>query len=93
MNKYNLMQIINLFPLTIVKEKILIQENERQQLVNEIKKMKQQDKEQQQNTNAWTGDTKGYEFLFSNKLYSDLSKKTFFSERTYFFSESRNYSF
>ncbi len=69
------MQIINLFPLTIVKEKILIQENEREQLVNEIKKMKQQDNEQQQNSNAWTGDTKGYEFLFSNKLFSDLSKK------------------
>ena len=42
------MQIINLFPLTIVKEKILIQENEREKLVNEIKKMKQQDNEQQQ---------------------------------------------
>ena len=33
------MKVFNLFPLTIVQEKISIEENEREILVNEIKKM------------------------------------------------------
>ena len=34
------MKVLNLFPLTVVEESIIIDENERNILVDEIKKMK-----------------------------------------------------
>ena len=63
------MKIFNLFPLTVMQDSIIIEDEERNILVNEIKKM---NKNKNENKNkktdfAWTGDTKGYEFLFSNK--------------------------
>ncbi len=69
------MKIFNLFPLTILKDTISIKETDREILVNEIKKMKQKDNNENYSSYAWTGDTKGYEFLFENKLFKDLSKK------------------
>ncbi len=69
------MQIYNLFPLTVVKESISINERERQILVNEIKKMTQLDNEKKESSFAWTGDRNGYEFLFSNDLFKNLSNK------------------
>ena len=69
------MKIFNLFPLTILKDTISIEETDREILVNEIKKMKQKDNNENYSSYAWTGDTKGYEFLFENKLFEDLSKK------------------
>ena len=68
------MKIFNLFPLTVLQNKIYIEDNERDILVNEIKKMKQDENEENSNY-AWTGDTKGHEFLFSNNLFNNLSKK------------------
>ena len=68
------MKIFNLFPLTVLQNKIYIEDNERDILVNEIKKMKQDENEENSNY-AWTGDTKGHEFLFSNSLFNNLSKK------------------
>ena len=69
------MQIYNLFPLTIIKETISLEEREREILINEIKNMKKNNTEEKKNKNAWTGDTKGYEFLFSNSLFKNLSNK------------------
>ena len=69
------MQIFNLFPLTIIKETISLEEREREILINEIKNMKKNNTEEKKNKNAWTGDTKGYEFLFSNSLFKNLSNK------------------
>ena len=69
------MQIYNLFPLTIIKETISLEERERDILINEIKNMKKNNTEEKKNKNAWTGDTKGYEFLFSNSLFKNLSNK------------------
>ena len=69
------MQIYNLFPLTIIKETISLEEREREILINEIKNMKKNNTEEKKNNNAWTGDTKGYEFLFSNSLFKNLSNK------------------
>ena len=68
------MEVFNLFPLTVTKEKISIEENERKILVNEINQMKIEDKNNK-TSYAWTGDTKGYEFLFSNPVFKNLSKK------------------
>ncbi len=69
------MKVFNLFPLTIVQEKISIEENERDILVNEIKKMQNNENNEKKTAYAWTGDTKGYEFLFSNNLFKNLSNK------------------
>ena len=69
------MQVFNLFPLTVFQEKILIDEKERELLVNEIKKMKRKEIGDKESSFAWTGDTKGYEFLFSNNLFKNLSFK------------------
>ena len=68
------MKIFNLFPLTVLQNKIYIEDNERDILVNEIKKMKQDENEENSNY-AWTGDTKGHEFLFSNSLFNNLSNQ------------------
>ena len=69
------MKIFNLFPLTVLQNKIFLEDNERDTLITEIKRMKDEEKEEKKSNYAWTGDTKGYEFLFSNSLFKTLSKK------------------
>ncbi len=69
------MRILNLFPLTVVQDEISIEESERTELVSEISKMKNTNKEQKNTSYAWTGDTKGFQFLFSNKKFNSLSSK------------------
>ncbi len=68
------MKIYNLFPLTVMQDKIHLESKERDILINEIKRMKLETENKKTNF-AWTGDTKGHEFLFSNKLFSSLSAK------------------
>ena len=69
------MKIFNLFPLTVMQDKIIIDEDERNILIKEIKKMREKENKQKQSHYAWTGDTKGYEFLFSNNVFKNLSNK------------------
>ncbi len=69
------MKIYNLFPLTIIQDKINLENKERDILISQIKKMKNNESENTKSDFAWTGDTKGYEFLFSNNLFNNLSKK------------------
>ena len=69
------MKVLNLFPLTVIQDDVIIQEDERNILVSEIKNMKNQDFEAKKSSFAWTGDTKGHEFLFSNKIFKNLSTK------------------
>ncbi len=68
------MKIYNLFPLTVMQDKIHLESKERDILINEIKRMKLETENKKTNF-AWTGDTKGHEFLFSNNLFSSLSAK------------------
>ena len=56
------MKALNLFPLTVFKDNISIEEKQRNLLINEITKM--QSVPNDQSSYAWTGDTKGHEFLF-----------------------------
>ena len=77
------MKVFNIFPLTIVKDKIIIDENDRKNLVDEIKKMKLEENNAGHTNYAWTGDTKGYEFLFSNSIFNDLSSKISKSIKNY----------
>ena len=75
------MNIINLFPLTILKDKINISDEEKALMINEIRNMKKNSKntDYQTKTNAWTGDTQGYEFIHKNakfqKLFNEISKR------------------
>ncbi len=69
------MKIFNLFPLTVMKDKIIVEDKERNLLVSEIFKMKEQKYKNENSNFAWTGDTNGYEFLFSNNLFKNLSNK------------------
>ena len=69
------MKIYNLFPLTIMQDKIILENKERHILINEIKKMRNKENENKKSEFAWTGDTKGFEFLFSNNLFNSLSNK------------------
>ena len=66
------MKIFNLFPLTVIQDKIFLEDNERDSLISEIKKMKNEDKQEIKSNYAWTGDTKGHEFLFSKELFKSF---------------------
>jgi len=69
------MKIFNLFPLTVLQSKIYLEDEERKILINEINKIKHQDDKEKTSSYAWTGDTKGHEFLFSNNLFKNLSNQ------------------
>jgi len=75
------MNLINLFPLTLLKDKINISDEEKALMINEIRNMKKNSKntDYQTKTNAWTGDTQGYEFIHKNakfqKLFNEISKR------------------
>ena len=69
------MKIFNLFPLTVMHDTINIKDEERNILINEIKKMTEKKNNKKKTDFAWTGDTKGHEFLFSNNLFKNLSIK------------------
>ncbi len=67
------MKIYNLFPLTVMQGSIIIDEEERNILVSAIEKMLKENSQQKPSDYAWTGDSKGFEFLFSNSLFKNLS--------------------
>ena len=71
------MNLINLFPLTILKDKIDISDDEKALMINEIRDMKKNSKNKnyQTKTNAWTGDTQGYEFIHKNVEFQNLFKQ------------------
>ena len=68
------MPLINLFPLTILKDKIELKNNEKDLMINEIRLMKKNSKnlDYKNPSFSWTGDTQGYEFLHKNKKFSEL---------------------
>ena len=68
------MNLINLFPLTIIKDKIEISEEDKNVMINEIRDMKKNSKNlrYQTKSNAWTGDTQGFEFIHKNKNFKKL---------------------
>ena len=68
------MNLINLFPLTIIKDKIEVGEKDKNVMINEIRDMKRNSKNlrYQTKSNAWTGDTQGFEFIHKNKKFKKL---------------------
>ena len=68
------MNLINLFPLTIIKDKIDILDDEKKLMIDEIRSMKKNSKNinYQTKSNAWTGDTQGFEFIHKNNKFKNL---------------------
>ena len=67
-------EILRIFPLTIYKTKIGLTDQERDLLIKEVYIQESKSKNlQYKNLNtAWTGDTQGHEFIFSNKKFEKL---------------------
>ena len=63
------MQIINLFPLSIIKEKISLDQNIKNQMIEEIRAMVKNSKNEKykSNNSSWTGDTQGFEYICRNE--------------------------
>ena len=74
MNDKKTENIIQLFPLLIYKNKIGLTENERSILINEVYNQESQSKNLafKKKVSAWTGDTQGFEFLYTNKKFQKL---------------------
>ena len=65
------MKIVNLFPLSIIQEKISLEENTKSEMKEEIETMvsKSKNKEYKNKNDSWTGDTQGFEYLQNMLLY------------------------
>jgi len=66
--------LIHLFPLTIYKNRLGLAENERIELINDVYFQEKQSKNMKHKSRSkgWTGDTQGFEFIFSNKKFNNL---------------------
>ena len=68
------MKIHNFFPLCLFQDQIQMSDDEKNNLINEIRKMK----DTSQNlgsigkSESWTGDTQGFEYLHKNKVFDKL---------------------
>ena len=74
MNEKQSGNILRVFPLFIYKIKIGLTESERNILIKEIyeQETKSKNPSYSTKTSAWTGDTQGFEFLYSNKKFEKL---------------------
>ena len=68
------MKIVNLFPLSIIQEKISLEENTKSKMKDEIETMvsKSKNKEYKNKNDSWTGDTQGFEYLHKNEKFKEL---------------------
>lgn len=75
------MPVINLFPLTILQEKISLDKNIKNEMVKEVQSMVKKSKNEsyQSTNNSWTGDTQGFEYICRNEkfksLFQEIKKK------------------
>ena len=75
------MKIHNFFPLSIFQDQIQMSTEEKNNLINEIRKMKDLSKNSDYKLKnaSWTGDTQGFEYLHKNKtfdkLFEEIKKK------------------
>tara|TARA_S200000501_G_C20852194_1_gene756148 strand:- start:1415 stop:2098 length:684 start_codon:yes stop_codon:yes gene_type:complete len=68
------MQTHQLFPLSVAQDRIIISEEERSLLANTINDMRKSAPQDNQQS-AWTGDTQGHEFIFSDPLFHNIADK------------------
>ena len=68
------MKIHNFFTLCIFQDQIQMSDDEKNNLINEIRKMKDLSKNSDYKLKnaSWTGDTQGFEYLHKNKVFDKL---------------------
>ena len=68
------MKIVNLFPLSIIQDKILLDKNIKNEMIKEIESMtsKSKNKNYRSKDVSWTGDTQGFEYLNKNEKFKEL---------------------
>ena len=69
------MKSYNIFPLSVYKDTIFIEENERKQLIERILKTKNHSIKKQSKESAWTGDINGEEYLFNQEGFANIKDK------------------
>jgi len=75
------MKVHNFFPLSILQDQIKLTDEEKINLINDIRVMKSnsQNSDYQKNDASWTGDTQGYEYIFNipkfENLFLEVKKK------------------
>jgi len=74
MDKNKSAEIIRIFPLLVYKTKVGLTDEERDILAKEIFEQETKSKKllDEASSSAWTGDTKGFEFLYTNKKFEKL---------------------
>ena len=68
------MKVLNLFPSSIIQDKILINQEVKQGMIKEIETMvsDSKNKDDKGTQDSWTGDTQGFEYIFKNEKFSFL---------------------
>ena len=71
------MKVLNLFPLSIVQDKILINKKVKKDMNSEIETMllNSKNKDFKGPQDSWTGDTQGFEYLYKNQHFELLFKE------------------
>ena len=67
-------QIFNFFPLSVLKSKIDLSDEQKKKMLDEIFDMEKKSKnvEYKNQTSSWTGDTQGFEYIHNNPLFDDF---------------------
>jgi len=68
------MKVHNFFPLSILQDQIKLTDEEKINLINDIRDMKSnsQNSDYKLNKASWTGDTQGHEYIYNNPKFSNL---------------------
>jgi hypothetical protein len=71
------MKVHNFFPLSILQDQIKLTNEEKINLINDIRVMKNnsQNSNYQKNDASWTGDTQGYDYIFNIPKFENLFYK------------------
>ena len=66
--------IFNFFPLSVYKSTLSHNENEKKEMIDEIRLMEKESKnlDYKSLSKAWTGDTQGFEYLHNNPKFENL---------------------
>ncbi|RPF85713.1 MAG: hypothetical protein CBC54_006265 [Rhizobiales bacterium TMED94] len=68
------MKVSNFFPLSIFQDQIKLNNDEKINLINDVREMKKnsQNSDYKLNQASWTGDTQGYEYIYNNPNFNNL---------------------
>ena len=67
-------KVFDIFPLTVFRDKIVIPQKEKKEIINFILNSEKKTKNiKKRKGDAWLGDTRGHEYLFNNPLMKKLA--------------------